>query len=137
MTASDDPNSDVMPSGVSGKVSMFDRFATNTAEIVSRAWFFLACVLLVIVWAPTFALMTVDTWQLVINTITTIITFLLVALLQNTQRRSDDAIQHKLNAIADALADLMHHQGDENDGIRDDEKELREAVGLEERESTG
>jgi hypothetical protein len=31
----------------------------------------------------------------------------------------------------------MHHQGDENDGIRDDEKELREAVGLEERESTG
>ncbi|WP_409429984.1 low affinity iron permease family protein [Mycobacterium sp. SMC-16] len=106
-------------------------------EIVSRAWFFLACVLLVIVWAPTFALMTVDTWQLVINTITTIITFLLVALLQNTQRRSDDAIQHKLNAIADALADLMHHQGDENDGIRDDEKELREAVGLEERESTG
>lgn len=137
MTASDNPGPDVMPSGVSGKVSLFDRFATNTAEIVSRAWFFLACVLLVIIWAPTFALMTVDTWQLVINTITTIITFLLVALLQNTQRRSDDAIQHKLNAIADALADLMHHQGDENDSIRDDEKELREAVGLEERESTG
>ncbi len=137
MTVSENPDPDVMPSGVSDKVSMFDRFATTTAEIVSRAWFFLACVLLVIVWAPTFALMTVDTWQLVINTITTIITFLLVALLQNTQRRSDDAIQHKLNAIADALADLMHHQGDENDSIRDDEKELREAVGLEERESTG
>ena len=93
--------------------------------------------LLVVVWAPTFAFMTIDTWQLVINTITTIITFLLVALLQNTQRRADDALQHKLNAIADALADLMHHQGNENDSIRDDEKQLREAVGLEERESTG
>ncbi|MFL0285459.1 low affinity iron permease family protein [Mycobacterium sp. SMC-21] len=137
MTASDNADADVMPSGVSGKVSMFDRFATNTAEIVSRAWFFLACVLLVVLWAPTFAFMTVDTWQLVINTITTIITFLLVALLQNTERRAGDALQHKLNAIADALADVMHHMGNENEGLRDDEKELREAVGLEERESTG
>lgn len=137
MTASDNADADVMPSGVSGKVSLFDRFATNTAEIVSRAWFFLACVLLVIIWAPTFAFMTIDTWQLVINTITTIITFLLVALLQNTERRNGDALQHKLNAIADALADVMHHLGNENEGLRDDEKELREAVGLEERESTG
>jgi low affinity Fe/Cu permease len=137
MTASDNPDPEVMPSGVTEKLSLFDRFATSTAEIVSRAWFFLACVLLVIVWAPTFAVMTVDTWQLVINTITTIITFLLVALLQNTQRRSDDALQHKLNAIADALAGLMHHQAKDNPGIRTDEKELREAVGLEERESTG
>ncbi|MGX9672244.1 low affinity iron permease family protein [Mycobacterium sp. HM-7] len=137
MTASDNPDPDVMPSGVTEKLSLFDRFATSTAEIVSRAWFFLACVLLVIIWAPTFALMTVDTWQLVINTITTIITFLLVALLQNTQRRSDDALQHKLNAIADALADLMYHQAKDNPGIRTDEKELREAVGLEEREGTG
>lgn len=137
MTATDNPDSEVMPSGVSGKVPWFDRFATSTSEIVSRAWFFLACVLLVVVWAPTFAFMTIDTWQLVINTITTIVTFLLVALLQNTQRRADDALQHKLNAIADALADLMHHQGNENDSIRDDEKQLREAVGLEERESTG
>jgi len=137
MTASDNPDADVMPSGVTEKLSLFDRFATSTAEIVSRAWFFLACVLLVIIWAPTFALMTVDTWQLVINTITTIITFLLVALLQNTQRRSDDALQHKLNAIADALADLMYHQAKDNPGIRTDEKELREAVGLEEREGTG
>ena len=90
-----------------------------------------------VLWAPTFAFMTVDTWQLVINTITTIITFLLVALLQNTERRAGDALQHKLNAIADALADVMHHMGNENEGLRDDEKELREAVGLEERESTG
>lgn len=48
-----------------------------------------------------------DPWQLIINTVTTIITFLLVALLQNAQRRSEIVQQTKLNAIADALADLM------------------------------
>ena len=52
--------------------------------------------------APTYLLVgNVDTYQLIINTPTTIITFLLVALLQNTQRRSEQAIQKKLDAIAD------------------------------------
>lgn len=76
-----------------------------------------------------------DTWQLIINTVTTIITFLLVALLQNTQTRSDQAIQHKLNAIADGLADLMEFVG-KDDGLRRDVAELKAAVGLEEMEST-
>jgi low affinity Fe/Cu permease len=52
-------------------------------------------------WAPTiFLLPSIDTWQLIINTITTIITFLMVALLQNSQARSDQAIQHKLSTLA-------------------------------------
>lgn len=51
-------------------------------------------------------LLNIDTWHLIINTATTIVTFLLVALLQNTQKRADDALQQKLNALADALADL-------------------------------
>ena len=63
------------PSQVDRKLSMFDRFATSSGEFVSRAWFFMACVLIVIIWAPTFLLMPLDTWQLVINTLTTIITF--------------------------------------------------------------
>jgi hypothetical protein len=64
----------------------------------------------VVIWGPTFFLLRdVDTWQLIINTVTTIITFVMVALLQNSQTRSDQAIQHKLNAIADGLADLMAH----------------------------
>src|SRR6185295_15542238 len=96
------------PSGVTGKVSFFDRFAEKAGMFVSRAWFFALCVLLIIVWAPSYFLVSsLDTWQLIINTATTIVTFLLVALLQNTQRRSDEATQHKLNAIADGLADLM------------------------------
>lgn len=124
------------PSEVDKQLSMFDRFAPSSGEFVSRAWFFMACVAIVIIWAPTFLLMPLDTWQLVINTLTTIITFLLVALLQNTQKRADDAVQQKLNAIADGLADLMKQLADQYPGIRADEKELRDAVGLEQREGT-
>jgi low affinity Fe/Cu permease len=80
----------------------------------------------------------VNTWQLIINTITTIVTFLMVALLQNSQTRSDQAVQHKLNAIADGLADLMQHvhtEGADSD-LHHDLVELRDAVGLEGHEST-
>lgn len=129
----------LMPSDVTPDVSFFDRFAEGASTFVSRAWFFTMCLLLIVVWAPTyFVIGNTDTWQLIINTATTIITFLLVALLQNSQRRSDEATQHKLNAIADAMADLMeslsveHPAGPE---LRRDLRELRGAVGLEQRES--
>lgn len=128
-----------MPSEVSGEVGFFDRFAGWTARVASRATFFAFCVLLIVVWAPSYLILgSIDTWQLIINTATTIITFLLVALLQNTQTRSDQAIQHKLNAIADGLADLMAHLADEGRGhdLERDLVELRAAVGLEEHEST-
>ncbi|MGK8523306.1 low affinity iron permease family protein [Nocardia asteroides] len=127
-----------MPSDVTGKLSVFDRFATTVSAVASKAGFFVFCVILVLVWAPTiFLLPSVDTWQLVINTATTIITFLLVALLQNTQSRSDAAIQQKLNAIADGLADLMNEMSPEHPELRRHRKELAEAVGLENRESAG
>ena len=91
----------LLPSEVSQRVGFFDRFAGWAALISSRAYFFAFCVLLIIVWAPSYVLIgNIDTWQLIINTATTIITFLLVALLQNSQTRSDQAVQHKLNAIA-------------------------------------
>jgi low affinity Fe/Cu permease len=52
-------------------------------------------------WAPSlFLLGDIDTWQLIINTPTTIITFLLVALLANTQKRADQATQHKLSSTS-------------------------------------
>jgi hypothetical protein len=125
-----------MPSQVSGKLSVFDRFATKVSEYVSRAWFFVFCVLLVLLWAPSFLLLpNIDTWQLIINTATTIVTFLLVALLQNTQKRADDAVQQKLNAVADALSDLMERLAEGHPELRTDSAELRQAVGLEDRES--
>jgi low affinity Fe/Cu permease len=93
--------SPTMPSHVPAGLSVFDRFATRVSRFVSQAWFFMVCVLLVAMWAPSYLLLPdVDTWQLIINTVTTIVTFLLVALLQNTQKRADEAIQHKLNTIA-------------------------------------
>jgi hypothetical protein len=137
----------LFPSGVTGEIGFFDRFAGKASDIVSRAPFFAFCLLLVLVWLVEGALRVVsdgpsaflgDSYQLQINTTTTIITFLLVALLQNSQTRSDRALQHKLNAVADGLADLMDHlaerAGDE-DLVRDI-RELRAAVGLEKRETT-
>lgn len=129
----------VLPSDVSGRVGFFDRFAAWASVVASRAPFFAFCVLLVVLWAPSyFVFGNVDTWQLLINTATTIITFLMVALLQNSSTRSDQAVQHKLNAVADALADLMERLSEryDDDELRGDIRELRKAVGLEEREST-
>jgi low affinity Fe/Cu permease len=124
----------LMPSDVSSRVGVFDRFARATSNIVARAAYFTFCVVLVIVWLPSiFLFRSVDTWQLVINTVTTIITFLMVALLQNSATRSDQAVQHKLNAIAAALAELMSQ---EESDLHEVVTNLRDAVGLETHEST-
>jgi low affinity Fe/Cu permease len=121
-----------MPSDVTDHVGWFDRFAGHASHLASRAWFFGFCVLLVVVWAPSILVVgSLNTWQLIINTTTTIVTFLLVALLQNTQERSDQAVQAKLNAMAKSLSDLLSERG-----LDDDAKELRAAVGLEDRESS-
>ena len=78
-------------------------------------------------------------YQLEINTTTTIITFLMVALLQNSQTRNDQATQHKLNAVAAGLADLMEALSNQypEPRLAHDARELKAAVGLEGRESTG
>ena len=129
----------LMPTEVSTRVGFFDRFAGLASEMVGRAAFFAFCVLLIVVWAPSILLLhDVDTWQLIINTATTIITFLMVALLQNSQTRNDQAVHHKLNAIADGLSDLMVQidSGLPDRDVRQDIAELRAAIGLEEHEST-
>jgi low affinity Fe/Cu permease len=79
----------------------------------------------------------VNTWQLIINTATTIVTFLLVALLQNTQTRSDEATQDKLNAIAEAVSTLLGQEADLHNRaeLHRAMTELRDAVGLEDKES--
>ena len=111
---------------------LFDRFAEAASEFASHARFFVACVLLVVLWAPSYFLFgSLDTWQLVINTATTIVTFLMVALLQNAQRRSDIAMHEKLNALADGLADFMEHSAPGDAALQDDMRDLRAAVGIE------
>ena len=110
-----------------------DRLAEAASRFASRGAFFAACVLLVVVWVPSYLVIgNVDTWQLIINTATTIVTFLLVALLQNAARRSDRAIHQKLDALADGLADLMDYQVNSDPvDLQHDIRDLKQAVGLE------
>jgi low affinity Fe/Cu permease len=112
--------------------SFFDRFAEGASVFASYAAFFIGCVVLVLVWVPSyFVLGNLNTWQLVIDTATTIVTFLLVALLQNSQRRSDEAVHQKLDALTEGLADLMEHIPSDDDALRTDIDDLRRSVGTE------
>ena len=80
--------------------TVFTRFANATAQFTGKPVAFVTCVLLVVVWAvsgPLFGFS--DTWQLVINTSTTIITFLMVFLIQSTQNRDNAALQAKLDEL--------------------------------------
>ncbi len=118
------------------ELSKFDRFARWASGLVSHAGFFAFCVALVVVWLPTFpAVGNFDTWQLLINTPTTILTFLLVAVLQNSQRRSELGLHAKLDAVADGLADLMEHflpsEDDKDADLAEDVRDLRRVTGLE------
>jgi low affinity Fe/Cu permease len=83
---------------------IFTRFTTKTSEILGRAWVFVLSLVLLGVWALTGPILNYsDTWQLVINTTTTIITFLMVFIIQNTQNRAEMAVNLKLDALLDAM----------------------------------
>ena len=78
----------------------FARFAKHCASAMGHPWAFGGALLLIVAWAatgPVFGYS--DTWQLVINTGTTIVTFLMVFLIQNTQNRDSSAIQLKLDEL--------------------------------------
>ncbi len=78
----------------------YSRFAKNTAHFSGRPRVFAIAVATILVWIVTGPLFHFsDTWQLVINTGTTIITFLMVFLIQNTQNRDTEAIQIKLDEL--------------------------------------
>ena len=79
---------------------LFAKFANATARITGSPPAFIVCVLLVVAWAVTGPIFKFsETWQLVINTGTTIITFLMVFLIQNTQNRDGEAVQTKLDEL--------------------------------------
>ena len=82
----------------------FRVFARQSSIILGSAWAFAGAVLVIAVWSltgPTFHFS--DTWQLIINTATTVITFLMVFLIQNTQNRDAKAMHLKLDEIIRAL----------------------------------
>jgi len=79
---------------------IFRKFAHVTSNVVGSAWWFLAAVGAVIVWGATGPMFHFsDTWQLIINTVSSVVTFLMVFLIQNTQNRDSKAIQLKLNEL--------------------------------------
>jgi low affinity Fe/Cu permease len=85
---------------------LFTKFANKVAEYTGSPFAFFACVVFVLAWAitgPMFGFS--DTWQLVINTSTTIITFLMVFLIQNTQNRDNGALHAKLDELIRAMVD--------------------------------
>jgi len=82
----------------------FTRFTSRTAKVLGHAWVFAAAVAILVVWACTGPLLGFsNTWQLVINTGTTIVTFLMVFIIQNTQNRDSAALHLKLDAIMHEL----------------------------------
>ncbi len=86
------------------RASPFSRFARGAALMFGNPVAFVVAVLIILVWAMTGPLFHFsDTWQLIINTSTTIVTFLMVFLIQNTQNRDSEAIQLKLDELIRAV----------------------------------
>lgn len=112
--------------------SWFTRFTKATARVTGRPYAFLLAASVVIVWAVTGPLFGYsDTWQLAINTGTTVVTFLMVFLIQSTQNRDSEAMQVKLDEIIRAighakneLLDLEELEEKDLDRIRASYEEL-------------
>jgi low affinity Fe/Cu permease len=114
--------------------SFFRRFAACVSSAVGSPWAFLVAALTVVVWAtvgPHYHYS--DTWQLIINTGTTIITFLMVFLIQNSQNRDARAIHLKLdeliravNGARNRLVDLEEMSDEELDDLQQQFKRLQQ-----------
>jgi low affinity Fe/Cu permease len=102
---------------------MFRKFANKISIAVGMPWAFLLAVLIIVVWAITGPIFKFsDTWQLVINTGTTIVTFLMVFLIQNTQNRDAKAIHLKLDELIRSIGSARNTLVDLED-LSDEELE--------------
>jgi low affinity Fe/Cu permease len=103
----------------------FRVFARHSAIILGSAWAFTVAVIVIAVWlvtGPTFHFS--DTWQLIINTATTIITFLMVFLIQNTQNRDAKAVHLKLDELIRAIKSARNELVDLEDLSDEELKKL-------------
>lgn len=114
--------------------SPFEEFVEAVNRLVSSAPFFLVCVGIVVAWVLSYPLFSdAKSWQVVIHTVASVMTLLLLVLLENAGRRGEEAAQEKLNVVAEAVAALMDSRGRDDPELLDAARKLREAVGLEER----
>jgi low affinity Fe/Cu permease len=101
---------------------------------VSQAPFFFVCVSIVVLWLVSLPLWAdLKAWQVAIHTVASVVTLLLLVLLENAARRTEEASQEKLNVIAEALAELMASQARTDPDLEEATKKLRDAIGLEAR----
>jgi low affinity Fe/Cu permease len=112
----------------------FERFVDAVNERVSRAPFFAVILVALLAWAASYPLWKTTTkWELALHTGSSILSLLLLVLLENAGRRSEEAAQEKLNVLAEALAALMDSRAVDDSDLREAVDKLRKAVGLEER----
>jgi len=116
---------------------LFRKFAFKVSKLVGSPWMFVSALAVIALWAisgPLFRFS--DTWQLAVNTGTTIITFLMVFLIQNSQNRDAEAIQLKLDELIRAMAkartslvDLEELSDEELGRLHEEFRKLRERAG--------
>lgn len=105
----------------------FRVFAHNCSTILGSAWVFAIAVLVIMIWGATGpAFHFSNTWQLIINTGTTIVTFLMVFLIQNTQNRDAKAVHLKLDEIIRAIKGARNEMVDLEELSDEDLKKLEE-----------
>jgi low affinity Fe/Cu permease len=105
----------------------FRRFARKSSEVLGSAWVFIGAIFIIVVWGltgPAFHFS--DTWQLIINTGTTIVTFLMVFLIQNTQNRDAKAVHLKLDELIRAVQGARNQLVDLEKLSDDELKKLEE-----------
>ena len=128
---SNDPSGSkkVAHSAGNGWSEIFSRAACVTAHWMGKPVAFLAAATAVIVWAATGPLFGYsDTWQLVINTSTTIVTFLMVFLIQNTQNRDTMALQLKLSELIIAMSEAENRVANAEDLSEEDLERLHKEL---------
>ena len=130
MARTDAANSRRQPDGR----NPFERFVEAAYQRVSDAPFFFVCLAIVLVWLVSVPWWhDLKSWQVAIHTVASVLSLLLLVLLENASRRSGEAAQEKMNVLAEALAALMESRARNDPELDEAVKKLREAVGLEER----
>ncbi|MEJ7636354.1 low affinity iron permease family protein [Aeromicrobium sp.] len=114
--------------------SPFDKFVEAAHQRVSRAPFFGLCVGIVLVWFASVPLWPdLKSWQVAIHTVASVLSLLLLVLLENASRRAEEASQEKLNVLAEALSALMVSRAQDDPKLAESVRKLHEAIGLEDR----
>lgn len=123
------------PSEIDSQRGWFDELSSRAQDVVSRDVFFIGLVMLALLWVPSYYLHhSIEHWHLSLVIPAELLTLFMVALMANHDRRSEQALHRKMDALATALAAII--EGPAGGDAKRQATELRAAVGLEDREST-